>query len=97
MSRIKKTVQETEPGATVILYGSYARGDENKESDIDLLILVNKQINYSDTIKIQYPLFDLAFETGNLISPMVHFNQTWEDEYAGTPFYESVMQDAVYL
>lgn len=97
LSRIKQTVHSVAPDATVILYGSYARGEENEESDIDLLILVNEEVNDSDTVKIQYPLFDLGFETGNLISPMVHFSQIWEKKYAGTPFYESVMQDAVYL
>ena len=39
---IKDSVQQTEPGATLILYGSYARGDEREDSDIDILILVDR-------------------------------------------------------
>lgn len=39
---IKKSVLATDPNATVILYGSYARGDYREDSDIDLLILLNK-------------------------------------------------------
>jgi len=34
--RIKQLVHLTEPSATVILYGSYARGESTKQSDIGL-------------------------------------------------------------
>jgi predicted nucleotidyltransferase len=40
--RIKKSITSVVPDASVILYGSYARGEEKAESDIDLLILLNK-------------------------------------------------------
>jgi predicted nucleotidyltransferase len=41
---IKKSVSKTEPNAVLILYGSYARGDYRDDSDLDLLVLVNKDI-----------------------------------------------------
>lgn len=40
---IKASVLSTEPIATVILYGSYARGDFREDSDIDILVLVDKE------------------------------------------------------
>ncbi len=43
IERIKNKVHSIDPTATVILYGSYARGDFNENSDIDLLILVDKK------------------------------------------------------
>ena len=43
----------------VILYGSYARGDYNKDSDIDILIVVSDDIN---PIEIEESLSDLLFE-----------------------------------
>ena len=42
LERIKKSVAVTAPGSTIILYGSFARGDNHKESDLDILILVEK-------------------------------------------------------
>ena len=72
LSRIKQIVNNTEPLATVILYGSFARGDNKKYSDIDILILVDKdKISYSDEKRIKYPLYDLEFDTGKIISPIV--------------------------
>ena len=32
----------------IILYGSYARGEATKDSDIDLLVLIDDSINPSD-------------------------------------------------
>jgi predicted nucleotidyltransferase len=38
-STIKKTVQACLPGARVLLFGSHARGDQDRHSDYDLLII----------------------------------------------------------
>ena len=58
--RVKQLVHLTEPSATVILYGSYARGEQTKQSDFDLLILVDSdKISYSDEQRIKYLLYDL--------------------------------------
>ena len=43
----------------VILYGSYARGDYNKDSDIDILIVVSDDAN---PIEVEESLSDLLFE-----------------------------------
>jgi len=42
-STIKKTVHLCLPDARVLLFGSHARGDSNKDSDYDLLV-INPQI-----------------------------------------------------
>lgn len=96
--RIKKIVSETEPGATVILYGSYARGDQKKDSDIDILILVNlEKVSYSDEKRIKYPLYDLEFETGKMISPIVFSKNDWELRHKITPFYRNVKKEGILL
>lgn len=40
IQQIKSSIEASEPGATVISYGSYARGDYHEESDIDLFFSV---------------------------------------------------------
>ena len=39
---VKKSVSKTDPKAVLILYGSYARGDYRDDSDLDLLVLIDK-------------------------------------------------------
>ncbi|MFT4092601.1 MAG: nucleotidyltransferase domain-containing protein [Niabella sp.] len=98
LNKIKQTVLQVEPEARVILYGSYARGEEKEDSDIDLLILVDKDIlNYEDGKRITYPLFSLGYDEGVLISPIVYSKKNWETKYVITPFYENVTREGLFL
>ena len=87
---IKNSVKVTAPDAILILYGSYARDDYRDDSDIDLLILINKdKVTPAEEDKITYPLYSIGFKTGLLISPMVYTKQGWA-HHRVTPFYENV-------
>ena len=96
--RIKQLVNIAEPSATVILYGSHARGQNNKQSDIDLLILLdNERITFSDEQRIKYPLYDLEFETGKVISPLILSRKDWETRHSVTPLYNNIKREGVLL
>ena len=95
---IKKSVKLNEPDATVIIYGSYARGDNRTDSDLDVLILLNKdKVTRDDERKVKYPLYDIEFETGQIISPLVLSKKEWETRHKITPFYENVLREGVIL
>ncbi len=98
LKRIKTSVTSTEPNAKIILYGSYARGDYTENSDIDLLIIVAKE-NFSkqDEKKIKYDLYDLEFETGIIISPIVFSKKKWNERPFVTPFYENIQKEGKVL
>jgi uncharacterized protein len=94
LSRIKSTVKASDKNATLVLYGSYARGDEQKDSDIDLLILVDTDhLSREDAKRLKYPLYDIEFETGTIISPLVLSRKDWETRHRSTPFYENVKRE----
>ncbi len=98
ISKIHKNVKLVEPNATVILYGSYARGTQQKDSDIDVLILLDKaKISRQDEKRVKYPLYDLEFDTGIIISPLVLTKKDWELRHKITPFYEEVMKEGIVL
>lgn len=98
LQQIKSSVTATDPDAKVILFGSYARGDYNEESDIDLLILINKDnITYDDRTRIGGPLYMLEIRNGISISPMIYSKDFWEHKHKITPFYESVNEEGVVL
>ncbi len=44
LSKLKKELQKKYPIASIAIFGSYSRGEQGKESDIDLLIEFNGKI-----------------------------------------------------
>ena len=95
---IKRIVREVSPGANIILYGSEARGESNLNSDIDVLILVDKEnLSYKDITAITDPIYDIELETGVTISPVVYTQKQWEIRPFKTPFYINVMNEGIRL
>jgi predicted nucleotidyltransferase len=95
---IKASVNATDPDAIVILYGSYARNDYKENSDLDLLVLLDKEkITRADEKRIKYPLYDIEFETGTIISPLIFSKHDWETRHRITPFYENVAKEGKIL
>lgn len=84
----------------VILYGSYARGEQRENSDIDLMILTS--LNNDDEIrKVEKALYDVAFEyeMEHLIniSVIVNNEKHFYDWVNDLPFYRNVEQEGVVL
>ncbi|WKZ60627.1 MAG: nucleotidyltransferase domain-containing protein [Cyclobacteriaceae bacterium] len=98
LKEIKRIVLEKEPTAKIYLYGSRARGTMRPDSDWDLLILLNKDNITADVEKsVTYPLYDLEFETGQVISPMVYSEKEWRTKHRVTPFYANIMREGKLL
>ncbi len=98
LDRIKKIVLDKDPSAKVYLYGSRARGTMKHDSDWDLLILLSKDKITTDVERtVTYPLYDLEFEIGEVISPMVYSEKEWNSKHRITPFYSNVMREGKLL
>ena len=98
LSEIKRIVIERDSKAKIYLYGSRSKGSAHKESDWDILILLNREkITPEIEEEITYPLYDLEFETGEVISPMVYAENEWNTKYKITPFYHNVMKEGKLL
>ena len=84
---------------SVIVYGSYARGDYSEFSDIDVMLLVS--LEEEEIKRISDQVSDLAFDFmmkyGVDISPIItntdHFNY-WADNL---PYYRNVRDEGVKL
>jgi len=96
---IKRSVQATDPDATLILYGSYARGEQDADSDIDILVLIDKdKVTIEDRQRIGHPIYNLELETGVMISPIIFSKKQWGNGYRKyTPFYNNVTKDGKLL
>ena len=85
------------PHSRAILYGSRARGDARRDSDWDILWILDKDVlTQSDYDTVGYPLVLLGCEMDEEINPILYTAGEWQ-RFRTTPFYENVVTDGVNL
>lgn len=81
----------------VIVYGSYARGNYQDNSDVDVMVLVN--LPEMEIKKLENDVYDIAFEiemdTGIDISPIVKSEAQYEYWVDILPFYKNVQEEGI--
>lgn len=77
----------------VILYGSQARGDATKESDIDLLVVL-PTINENTRRLVSDVAWEVGFDAGKVISTVPTTDADMK-YYAILPFYENVKKEGI--
>lgn len=98
LAEIKKIILKQEPHAEIVLYGSYARGDYKTDSDMDILILLDKEnVTYEDQKRISHPLYDLEFETNQVIAPLIRSKKTWYEKYPNTALFININKEGIRL
>ena len=83
----------------IILYGSYARGDYRKNSDLDIMVLTD--LSEEEIVDIRTKLWDYSYDIGldndivisTLLKNIDDFNY-WLDTL---PFYMNVQKEGVVL
>ena len=66
------------PVESVMLFGSYARGNALKDSDIDLFVLTSRPLSYRERGKMYDKVFPINLEHDTLISLLIASREEWE-------------------
>lgn len=83
----------------VILYGSYARGDYNVNSDIDIMVLTT--LTDAEIEQVESDVYDLAFDFqmdyGGDISVVIKNEGQFNYWLGALPFYDNVLRDGIMI
>jgi predicted nucleotidyltransferase len=94
----KRIIQRFLPDATVILYGSLARGTAGPESDWDLLILTDKRLTSAEERQVSDAIYDLELEHGVVISDLLRTRDEWDTPVLrGSPLRESIEREGIVI
>lgn len=83
----------------IIVYGSYARGEQQENSDIDIMILTT--LSDVEIEAAERKIFDLAFnyemDHGVVINPVIKNEEHFNYWLGALPFYDNVKKDGITL
>jgi predicted nucleotidyltransferase len=97
LRRCREAVRSVVHGASVVLFGSYSRGEADPESDLDLLILLDKPSPEVED-RIRDVLYPIELDTGRAISLFLESKIKWKSPlYQAMPFVKTVEAEGVVL
>lgn len=83
--------------ANVILYGSYARGDESEESDVDIALILLRQATKEQTNTMIGCVANYELECGKVLSVVDIDNDKFNKWKDTLPFYKNINKEGIAL
>lgn len=81
----------------IILYGSYARGDNTEESDIDIMVVLNcdaDEVRELRSVTAEMAS-DISLEREVFLSVLLRDKKHFEDNLDFLPFYKNIEKEGV--
>jgi len=99
LSKISQTAKSTlkDKLDSIILYGSYARGDYDKDSDIDILILADipRELIFKYKTDLIHLSSELGLEYDIVITITLKDTDTFDKYINAVPFYQNIKKEGV--
>jgi predicted nucleotidyltransferase len=94
--QVKEAVIQIDPQAEVYLFGSQARGDGDKFSDWDVLVLSSKFVDEKSKELFRNSLLRVELATDQIITSVIYEKNKWSN-YAVMPLFQNIAKDGLRL
>ena len=96
LNDIKEAVLSVDKTADPLLFGSHARGDWHEESDWDILILTNEEVN--DALRLDYigAILPLEIKYATAINLVLKNRVMWKQQ-GHTDLFINIYEDGIAL
>jgi len=96
LQELKQRLLQKFPDAEIILYGSKARSDDEEFSDIDVLVLLDREVNNTLEEKIFSTAFQIELKYDVIFGIIVYSKGFWNSDLAkATPFHWNVDKEGI--
>ena len=96
LREIKRRLQETGEIEALVLYGSYARGQGDEESDVDLLVVTARPLTRWERHRITNIVFEVNLQHDTNFSTLVVDAKSWETGIISVlPIRDEIIRDGV--
>jgi predicted nucleotidyltransferase len=93
-----RVLRERFPVERIVLFGSKARGDDDSESDIDLLVLTSRPLSHPEKSDIVDALYPLELEHEVMISPLIIPLEEWQSGLTSfLPIHREVAEQGIVI
>lgn len=97
MAGLKEFLQRNPKFIQLKLFGSKARGDSDRESDIDVLIVLEDWDRETRNVIFDF-CYDLSVDCSVVLAPVIYSRREFESDLTKvTPFYQAVAREGVLL
>lgn len=91
-----RLIREKYHAKEVILFGSKARGDDDTESDIDLLVLTDEPVTWAERKEINDSLFEIQLKYDVIISTLITTVTDWnEGVFSVLPIHDEISTQGI--
>lgn len=95
---LKDRLHKKIPDADIILFGSKTRGDFDKESDIDLLILIDGTVNTKLMEELTWITYDIELKYDVVFGKIIENREFWNSPLANAmPLHWNIDRDGVLI
>lgn len=96
LAEATKLLRENYPIESIILFGSKSRGDDDPESDIDLLLLTTRPMSRPECHAISDDLFPIQLKYDVVLSPVIVSAEEWRSGLVSVlPIHDEVEEQGV--